>query len=629
MVISEPLRYLAVRLAELMDPYGHFSLSANARLDPAAALRDLAAVAMGFISNDGTRRETMQDALARTVGVIKRDRYLPAWFRAQRNAFIQDATRASQPPLTITTKTGIVKPQSDSQIKHYVKTETRALLRGSLQTLLRDLQDATGGYQPRLMGEIASAALAPASLTEPAWRKFDEDIADLAGVMLGQGRDGPRFALAIADAFAAAASDQAALDELGAVAVGAPRRYVALFVLHGANAVQGAASFNCAIAPRAGAHWPGIADAGHASHRQLRQHLLRYTDGHRACGVLIEADALDPEHARAQASTTAEQLLDQIAAEHRVQRFSLNPDVLVCDVAARTTVSLLRRPRGVRTARTLSRAPDPALRESLRYHALAQNETAPVVAVLHSWIALEALAFDAKVTQRKTGRTVFQGAGAFLPRHLNSVMRLAAARMLLTSTWHLARARAMGSSAQAEWQELERWLGAQPARSYVPLERWKEVLQATPSADPPAVLAPGSTTAADASAWLDLLAPDLGIFADRRVRLARWILGDGSILVNYVVAAGQRAEVHAGRMNWLRNKAVHNALAYTQSARQLSQAAYDISDSVYEVLPRWLPSRSMPWEAFRDIDRHAATVTTQWRRQVPAVVDTSTLVDEP
>lgn len=613
--LSDPVRYLAVRLAELLDPGSHFSHSGNERLDPIHLLAELVIAAQGFLENDGTRRETMQEALARTRSLLKGTRHLQAWYGAERQAVLNDLTVASQPPGA--------GHQSETQLRNYVKTKTGALLRGSLAALAHSLNDPNTGYRRRLL-ETIEDAITEASFDDARWRDFDDDLADLAGLLLGEGRDGAQLARDLASRLADADSDAEALASLKEIVCSAAETFRVGFILHGTKQVANAAAFNCTVVAPNDAEWGTTTLRDPKPRDSLRRFLRRRTDKRRACGVIVEVQALDPFHARALAMSQAEELRDQLAAEHRLNTFRIDEDVIVLEASTGMITPLVHRPSGVKAGRTLTRQPIPELQHALRYHALAQRESAPVVSVLHSWIALESLAVGGKVMTPSGPK--YQGAGSFLPPHLGAVIKMTSVRQLLTRSWWIARNRARQSSHRAEWEELGRWLGVQGPGGQVDIDRWKDLLLAEPSGDVPDSLGPG-TTVDEAASWLELLAPEFGVFADRRIRMVRWLLAKGDRLVNHISKLGQRAEAHASRMNWLRNKAVHNAMIHAPSAQQLARTAYDIGDAVFEVIPHWLPGTNATWEALKAFRGRASQNMSNWRNPCPAAITCSKLIE--
>jgi hypothetical protein len=264
---------------------------------------------------------------------------------------------------------------------------------------------------------------------------------------------------------------------------------------------------------------------------------------------------------------------------------------------------------------------------SLRFYGMARQERSPVVSVLHYWVALEALAEGARV-QFPDGTSGDQAAGAFLPPHTASLMALVATKNQLTHLWQLLRH--LGRQQQrVRWRELEVWLGLPPGRKHVDLVKWRELLIAADGSVPaPSSLSAAATTA-EAAAVVVELAERLGPFTRQRLAEVRSRFVHGAELGNWTAAMARSAEINLTRMKFMRHRAVHRAVYRDASSHQVRQAAHDIMDCVYEVLPRWLPGRSAPWEVFRDVRVYREQLARAWDAAGAGVppVDPDKLVD--
>ena len=412
----------------------HFSLSANSRLDPLTIVREFNTVADGFLAGDGTRWEAMVDSVTRTRNGVRLLRRLDGWFGPTRKAAITSLTRAAQVPAFES------KPAKDRprEKRKYVAKLTKSARRGPMAAFETALHHPDTGYRPRLI-ELVCRGLHDPPRDPGKWDEFDEAIAELAAVVLGEGRDGSRQAESLAAAFSDAQSTDEAEVAFRGLLNGQRERFMVAFVLQGAKRVRRLDLFGCREIERS--CWPESTDRldkRERLNRQLARFIERHTDGVRACGFAVEVAAWDPGHAWTLASQVAAEVRDQVSAEHRVAHFTLAPEVAVLDIARARVVTQRRLRLSVAKARTLTAGRSPHIREALRFHALAQEERAPVVSVLHSWIALEQLAHDAK-TQLADGTFKRQGAGEFLPLHLAAVMALASARAMLASSWHVVR----------------------------------------------------------------------------------------------------------------------------------------------------------------------------------------------
>jgi hypothetical protein len=331
----------------------------------------------------------------------------------------------------------------------------------------------------------------------------------------------------------------------------------------------------------------------------------------RAVALMVQTDAYDVEQARAIAISQAEGLQDHILAEHRLTEVRVRQEVLVHCQTTGELFTVGRRRSGIATARTLAPAPVPALRSSLRFYGEARHERANVMSVVHYWVGLEALVEGAQV-QMRNGTWKGQGPGVYLPPHASTLMALTSAKNMVTNLWQMLRQ--LGRTHRPErWRELERWLGLSPGRKHVELKRWSELVVAADGATmaPTSLISQAGLNAA--GAVLHQLAGQLGPFPFRRLAEVRRRLTNGGLLSNWVAGVRATSEVNLMRMKFMRHRAMHQAQFENRSAQQVRQAGHDILDGVYEVVPRWLPGRSAPWEVFRDARTRYEDLTVGWR----------------
>jgi hypothetical protein len=76
----------------------------------------------------------------------------------------------------------------------------------------------------------------------------------------------------------------------------------------------------------------------------------------------------------------------------------------------------------------------------------------------------------------------------------------------------------------------------------------------------------------------------------------------------------------------VRNFSVHKALTKADGAGQLSQAAHNVVDAVYEFLPAWLNPKQPTWKALDGIRRRSHHVVKTWgRHRRPALINAERL----
>ena len=332
--------------------------------------------------------------------------------------------------------------------------------------------------------------------------------------------------------------------------------------------------------------------------------MAEFSSANENTSVLIApVDAHDVAHARTLAVELVERLADQYRARHRTASIEIDDSSLVLRLrgthvhAVETSVSVLHEARA-----RLSR-PEQRLEQSLRYAALARTERAPVIKILHSWIALETLARGAGSAVRPY---------PFVMRYVSDLLALHGVRHGLATTWQISSRAGRSGPRRNRWLEVERWLGAGQDRRLPDLNRWLDLIRA----DRSGVQAPRhlarSANAAEAVALFDDLLPSFPPMVRRAVTAWRWRLSVGSRLSNWCDVMEHRAETALGRMYVIRNSSVHTALTQVRASEQLAHAASNIVDTVYEVIPLWLQSGNNVADAFDRIERRSRHVRRAW-----------------
>jgi uncharacterized protein YcaQ len=133
--------------------------------------------------------------------------------------------------------------------------------------------------------------------------------------------------------------------------------------------------------------------------------------------------------------------------------------------------------------------------------------------------------------------------------------------------------------------------------------------------------------ASDAASFLLKLAAELEPFAEQRLLATRWRLADGSRLNNWCAGQADRAHITTARVKRIRHKTVHTALARDESSRQIAQAARDILDAVYEVLPAWLAPGTPTWRSLHDARAWQLQLVGTWNQAAgPPAIDPSRII---
>jgi len=619
--LSDPFRYLPQRWAELVDEHTHFSRSATLLVDPVTAVRELGESALEFLRDPRFQWPTMLEAARVARQALRLEHRCGVWYRPRRDALLAALNRVEP-----------VHGADYAAKRAFVETKVRAVVfgPGPLRPFSSDLQHPTTGYRARLLEAIAALAASPPQ-SESDWQTFDADLAYLAATVLNENRGGRPLALAVARAFAKAGSDADAAAHLSDVLSGTAEAHTAVVVIDGASSTRDVSQFGCTpvgLSPR----WP----SGHGgqAQRRLREFVRNHSGGGGACAIFVPVDAFDTEHARVLAVSAAGRILDQFAAEHRVARFTLNDRVLVIrhqDGLVSTERSSTAPP--VRRARALSAPSLDGLERSLRYHRIAKREAASVLAVTHSWIALEHLAEGATKTYTDSSGVLVTAeakAADFLPSHVAALAFLAAARNQVIGAWQLTRRACRSDPVLADaWVQVERWLQVPRNHWHVDPDLWLQLLREDPTghAAPIDLLPSDPTTSAAAS--LAELAEAMPPFAQRRLREAMQATRNSASLVSSCSRAHDRASAGVSRIHLMRHATVHGALMESASAKHLARVAHDLLDATYEVLPHWLVAGQPVWESFRNARAWRSELTTRWNSPAPLTTSLSAIIGGP
>jgi hypothetical protein len=600
--LTPETRYLLFRWAELLDPMTHLIQSADLLLDPVTCLVELDAVAKEYLVDGASRFGDILGINLSTREVLRNERNLPKWFGTE-YAALEGALLAAIP-----TKTWPVQRKRQS-----VETAVRSLVPNQLAQILQAVTNPTTGYKARLLEQILDV-MKNSLQTDLEWTRFDSDLAYLAALVLAEGRDGRQLAYATARRLGQAGSLTAAVDAFADVIGEVPRTFLVAITLRGATSVQNAASFGCAPVSQP-PQWPS---GGQASNLKLQAFIAEHTDQRGSCPFILTVNAWDIADARVRALSTAEKLVDQIVAEHRLGLFDVDDDVIVFDPT--TSRSLTVRPDipAVRLARTLAVQAVPELERALRFHTLARVERSPLIKCLHSWIAMEHLALNAQVPNPATKQLEPQSAGTFAPTHIQSLVFLSACRNQFTMIWHLLQSLGR-ANANPAWAELEQWLGVQPATKLVAPQRWFDLIAAVPRAQAAPKNLNVNAPTLQAAGFLVQTADQLGPLASRRLTELTGRLQSGARLLQWCVRIEMLARNAIFRMRRLRNRTVHRALVDHAAAQQLSRIGLAILDATFEVLPSWIQSGAELWVSLRDARAWRYSLVAKWSRTTGSI----------
>jgi hypothetical protein len=603
--LTDGMRFTIFRWVELLEPSNHFCVSASSWIDPLTGIRELRNTIEDIRSSGQSRAgEVLErsEALRRILSMHDR---VNVWYPDERVALILSLKAAEQgTPRRPRPNEGRVAFESRRQ--KVAASRFAPIVATELAGLETSLLDPSSGYLQRLLGEVRGwLTQPPASFVD--WRRFDHGLTWLAAHAVEHGRDPTSLASRAVQAFEHATSAEQAADDFVAV-FGRPQRpYVAAIAVEGVHQIQRVERFGC-LPMRGPLAWPTAGPALDARLVQFRDDARSRRAGP-ACVVLVRCDAWDDGHARQRALARVAQLVDHVCAEHPATDIRLGHSILVLDEQSTELTDASPKLRSLRYARALK--PHKELSRSLRFYGLARQESVPVISVLHTWIALEDLAADARKQTRSGPKT--QAPGAFLIPHAASLVALACARAQLTSVFSELKILAKKSDEADAWRELEQWLEVKAFGPPIPLPKWLRLVRAVPIGKLPAhaPLAPDASQGA-AAAFLWALVSRLGPYASFRVTELSRRLRNGGELGNWVSEIRMLAELHLTRMRFLRHATVHRARHSDDAARQLAIASHDIADAVYEVLPLWLDDENKAWEGLRDARRHLQSLLAHW-----------------
>jgi hypothetical protein len=602
--LTEGMRFTVLRWVELLEPSNHFCVAASSWIDPLTGIRELRNTIEDIRSSGQSRAGEVLERSETLRRILTMHDRVGNWYPAERAALVT-ALKAAEQGTPRRPRRNEARARFEARRQKVAASRFAPIVTAELADLETELLDPSTGYPQRLLGEIRGWLVqSPDSFVD--WRRFDHALKWLAAHAVEHGRDPASLTHRVLSVFEHATSSGQAADDFVAV-FGRPQRpYVAAVAVEGIHRIQRAERFEC-LPVSTIPSWPDATPALNARLVQFRDDARRRRAGP-ACVVLVRCTAWDDGHARQRSVARVAQLVDHICAEHPATDIRLGHSILVLDEQSGDLTDASPKLRSVRYARALK--PHKELNRSLRFYGLARQESVPVISVLHTWIALEDLAADARKQTRSGSKP--QAPGAFLIPNAAAAVALACARAQLTSIFSELKILAKKADEDASWQELEQWLDVKAFGPPIPLPKWLRLVRAAPGGNHGnASLAPDASQA-QASAFLWALACRLGPYARFRVEELSRRLRSGGELTNWVGEIRTLAELHLARMRFLRHAAVHRARHSDDAARQLAIAGHDIADAVYEVLPLWLSGENEAWEGLADARRHLQTLLATW-----------------
>jgi hypothetical protein len=599
------MRFAVFRWVELLDPSSHFCVGASSLIDPLTGIRELREAIKDMGSLRGARPGEVLERSEAFRRILALNGRLHKWYPKERQALVQKL-RVAEQGVPRNRRRQETWPTFENRRRQIALTRFSPILANELAQFEGRLLDPVDGYLQQLLTDVRGRLVqTPPSFAE--WRQLDHALQWLAAHALEHGRDHHSLAVGVLGALERAGSIQKAADDFVAI-FGMPQRpFSAAISVEGVAHIRRADQSDCLPVTRRPI-WPGK----NTSQNKRLEKLLedaRARRGGPACVVVTQCQAWDPGHARQKALAAVAQLIDHVCAEHPAADIRFGHSVLVRDEQSGHVKDASQRLRSIRVAQ--ARKPQEEFTRSLRFYGIARQETVPVVSVLHTWIALEDLAGEAK-RQTPTG-TKPHAPGAFLPPHAGAAVALACTQAQLTSTFQTFRALAKKMGEFSAWREIEDWLGVKAFGPPIPLPAWLQLIcAASPgrAAVPPSLDPKATQTVAGAFLWA--LASRLGPFVQFRLEELSKRLRNGGELSNWASEIRMLAELHLVRMRFLRHATVHRARHSDEAARQLAVASHDIADAVYEVLPLWLNGGNATWEGFRDLRNHLEDLIRLW-----------------
>jgi hypothetical protein len=160
------------------------------------------------------------------------------------------------------------------------------------------------------------------------------------------------------------------------------------------------------------------------------------------------------------------------------------------------------------------------------------------------------------------------------------------------------------------------WVGLLRGHEVRDMNRWVDLLAADSQGHSVRDRLTADSRVEHARAVFDSVWPGLSPFALHSIDRWGTRLSSAQNLAAWMAGIHRQASVTVLRMRLLRNGAVHSAVTDVSGAHQLRNAASDVLDAVYEIIPLWTAARPHEQTARAFIalrDRHDK-LAGEWRK---------------
>jgi hypothetical protein len=574
--LSDALRYLVQRLVEQQDEDTLVAGSGTSRLDPLSAVVEGQRVARSHHVDGQPTYELAHSVLTAVQRALTdHQAEFTAWFGAP----FQNAKMALAAALSGT--------------RARFKAAAQGLASIDLPALEHEFVAGPTPLRRCLLDQILSPPV-------PLAQEDLDSVIDMFGATLvAEGRNGAAFANALVACVRAATDHHSSATAIRALVDRPSEKHCVAMILVGSSQPRDVDAFDCALVTTP-QRWPADCGAEARADSRLADFKRTHAAGNDRSLLVTSVDAFDMHGARDRAGAKAQALIDQYSSRHRIANFKLAGSYLVMRSSDQRTNRPHRIPHRLGKGKAYSRTsgPLPQTIDAFRYAALARDTEAPVVQVLHRWIALESLAHGARDLPLPDGRGRTMRAADFVTQRVADLVALQAIRQSLTASWDVVRIAARRSTSADSWRDIENWLDVVPVSGRLAdLTRWTALLAAQPTRRPTSLTR--STSVRPVAKVVEGQLRSFNPFAEQAFLRWQTLLRDTSRFARWVNSIREDTRVALLRMYAVRNASVHSAVGEVRGAEQLTIAARNIVDAVLEVLPNWLeghPSRR-PWEA--------------------------------
>ena len=588
--IDQPLQYLLQRLVESANEGASFLAGLCVSADPISVLDELIDRARAAVGNahGAPKFGVLYDNYSLALSTLRDIRELPHWYPTHAGAVIAGFQRATD--LRLASANG--RAEFD-----WLKREGWPIVRAHAVPLVAAMR---ADYADRMLQKVLARRTSDLQRAGH-WIDLDDDIRHLLAALMGEGRPGTWLCERTIAACRSSDPRVAMVQELRAP----PVRFQVALSIRRVRSVRHSASFGCHPAADG---WPDPVSvaAGRALTKFGREEAA---DGNWA--FVVTLDAYSRDHAVARARAMADELVAQLSVSHRTRSFTLGERALVWQRGRRVHLAVTDPPPALNCVPRLA-GREPRLLEAMAHLQHAREARAPVGEILHTWIALEALAYRLPRPpqiqgSRQRQAVPYDALGYALPR----IVALHGVRQGLLDLWHVVVA-SERRRRSPRWQDVEDWLGVTSSRQLSDVNRWFDVLAADVAG---AAIPIGAVSShAEAALLAELCLTTAPAFPRRQFDLWRNRIAKRARMAEFFDrlvwdTAGQVTRLYA-----LRNLTVHQGAVVVPSEEALARAAGRLLDMVLEVLPAWLATAPSdpPGAALGEIADRASYVRSRW-----------------